>query len=153
MSIFLMEREVNRCFNKHLLDDPDLTNIIVNKWAGLSLTGNKRIPMKIGTTHILAGINVAQALLKAGHQDDIGMILLYESSSMTHGTSKKTGRPWSKFQVNLSDGYTTIECINWDKKQALKWPKNSVVYVRGTLQEGWRTPVNLKLKEIERVET
>jgi hypothetical protein len=54
--------------------------------------------------------------------------------------------------VYLSDGYSTIECTQWDRKSALGWEKNSIVYVRGKLKEGWKTPVSLTIEEIERIE-
>jgi len=80
------------------------------------------------------------------------MILLFESSTATKGISKKSGKPWSKLSVYLSDGFTTLECTQWDSKKALGWDKNCIVYVRGKLKAGWKSPVCLIIEEIERVE-
>ena len=95
---------------------------------------------------------LSEGLIKKEHAKEVGMILLYESSEFTRGVSKKSGRPWSKVSVYLSDGYTTIECTDWNRKSALGWTKDSIVYVRGTLKPGWKTPVNLQLVEIEQIE-
>lgn len=152
MSIFLMEKENNRCFNKTLLDDVDITNIIMSKWPSLSKTGRNSIPMKCGDTFVLNGVKIAEGMLANSYEGEVGMFMLFESSSVTTGISKKSGRPWTKLSVMLSDGYNTIECVDWKGKQALRWEKNTIVYVRGELKEGWLTPVSINIREIERVE-
>jgi hypothetical protein len=106
----------------------------------------------MGKTPVISNIKVAEGLIKKGHEAEVGMILLYESSEFSRGLSKKSGRPWKKVAVYLSDGYSTIECTEWDRKAALGWDKNCIVYVRGTLKQGWKTPTCLIIKEIERIE-
>jgi DNA polymerase-3 subunit alpha len=152
LSIFLMEKEFNQAFNKHLLSDPELVHIIKARWSGLTETGRNGIPLMMGKVPVLGNIKVAEGFLNNQHSAEVGMILLYESSAFDRGVSKKSGRPWSKVSVFLSDGYTTIECVDWDRKAALGWEPNSVVYVRGTLKPGWKTPVSLQLEEIERID-
>jgi hypothetical protein len=115
-------------------------------------TGRNGIPLIMGDVPVLSNIKVAEGLRKKGHEGEVGMILLFESSTFTKGISKKSGRPWSKVAVYLSDGYSTIECTWWDRKIALGWDRNTIVYVRGKLKEGWKTPVNLQIEEIERIE-
>jgi DNA polymerase-3 subunit alpha len=152
LSVFLMEKEHNQAFNKHLLSDPGIVDTIRNKWSGLSETGRAGVPLMMGDIPVLSTIKVAEGLCKKGFAEEVGMILLFESSSFTKGISKKSGRPWAKVAVYLSDGYSNIECTWWDKKSALGWDKNSLVYVRGKLKEGWKTAVNLQIEEIERIE-
>ena len=152
LSIFLMEKEYNQAFNKHLLLNKDIVDVIKSKWPALKETGRPGVPLMMGDVPVLSTIKVAEGLLKSGLDKEIGMILLYESSEFTKGISKKSGRPWSKVAVYLSDGYATLECTDLDRKSALGWAKNSIVYVRGKLKAGWRTPVNLMIEEIERVE-
>jgi DNA polymerase-3 subunit alpha len=152
LSVFLMEKEHNQAFNKHLLADSGIVNVLKGRWPALIETGRPGIPLMMGGIPILSTVKVAEGLQKKGHQTEVGMILLFESSSHTKGISKKSGRPWSKVSVYLSDGYSTIECTWWDRKSALGWEKNSIVYVRGKLKEGWKTPVNLQIEEIERIE-
>jgi DNA polymerase III alpha subunit len=152
LSIFLMEKEHNHAFNKHLLSDPGIINIIKSKWPALMDTGRAGIPLIMGNVPVLSNIKVAEGLFKKGIESEVAMILLFESSSATKGISKKSGRPWAKVAVNLSDGYSTIECVWWDRKSALGWDENSIVYVRGKLKAGWKTPVNLQIEEIERIE-
>jgi DNA polymerase-3 subunit alpha len=152
LSIFLMEKEHNQAFNKHLLSDPGVVDIIKGRWSGLMETGRAGVPLMMGDVPVLSTIKVAEGLCKKGHSSEVGMILLFESSTFAKGISKKSGRPWAKVAVYLSDGYSTIECTWWDRKSALGWDKNSIVYVRGKLKEGWKTPVNLQIEEIERIE-
>jgi DNA polymerase-3 subunit alpha len=152
LSIFLMEKEYNQAFNKNMLSDPAIVNIIKDKWPALSETGRAGIPLIMGDVPILATVKVAEGFVKKGFDKEVGMILLYESSEFSKGVSKKSGRPWSKVAVYLSDGFTTLECTYWDKKSALGWSKNSIVYVRGKLKPGWKTPVSLQIEEIERIE-
>jgi DNA polymerase-3 subunit alpha len=152
LSIFLMEKEHNQAFNKHLLSNPDIINVIKSRWQGLTETGRAGVPLMMGKTPVISNIKVAEGLIKKGHEAEVGMILLFESSEFSKGISKKSGRPWKKVAVYLSDGYSTIECTEWDRKAALGWDKNSIVYVRGTLKQGWKTPTCLQIKEIERIE-
>jgi hypothetical protein len=152
LSIFLMEKEYNQAFNKNMLSDQAIVNIIKNRWPALENTGRAGVPLMMGDTPILATVKVAEGLIKKDFDKEVGMILLYESSSFSKGVSKKTGKPWSKVAVYLSDGFTTLECTYWDKKSALGWNKNSIVYVRGKLKPGWKTPVSLQIAEIERIE-
>ncbi len=152
LSIFLMEKQYNQAFNKNLLSDRTIVQIIKNRWPALTDTGRAGVPLMMGTTPILSTIKVAEGLVKNEHAKEVGMILLYESSTFSKGISKKSGKPWSKVAVYLSDGFTTLECTYWDKKAALGWSKDSIVYVRGKLKPGWKTPVNLQIEEIERIE-
>jgi hypothetical protein len=152
LSVFLMEKEHNQAFNKHLLSDPELRAIIKNRWPGLQDTNRPGIPLMMGDTPVLSNIKIAEGLVKKGYEREVGMILLFESSEYSSGISKKSGKPWKKVSVNLSDGFSNIECIEWDRKGALGWDKNCIVYVRGMLKQGWKTPVSLQIEEIERVE-
>lgn len=158
LSIFLMEKESNKVFNKTLLSNDDIMQLIKSyhtdeaslELNSLQETGKAAVPFKMGTVPILANIKVAEGML--GKTDkDVGLILLYEGSSFTTGTSKKSGRPWQKLGVNLSDGYASIECVDWKGKKALGWSKNSIVYVKGELKPGWKTPVCLDIHEIQRL--
>lgn len=151
LSIFLLEKEHNQAFNKSLLAEQPLREILQSKWPALTSTGRAGVPLMMGSTPILANIKVAEGLLKNGVSKEIGMILLYESSEFKRGTSKK-GKPYTNVSIVLSDGYTTLECTDWNRKAALGWPKNTIVYVRGTLKTGWKTPVSMTIEEIERVE-
>ncbi len=158
LSIFLQEKEANKVFNKTLLSNPDIMEL-VKKYhtdeASLELnsleeTGKEAVPFKMGSVPILANIKVAEGF--CGKVDkDVGLILLYESSAFTSGLSKKSGRPWSKVAIHLSDGFTTIECVDWKAKKALGWSKNAIVYVKGELKPGWKTPICLDVHEIQRL--
>lgn len=150
LSVFLMEKQFNQTFNKHLLSNKDIVEIIKHRWPGIKETGRAGVPLMMGDVPILSNIAVAEGLIKKGFQKEIGMILLFESSESAKGISKKN-RPWKKVSVNLSDGYSTIECVQWDADHALRWNKNSIVYVRGTLKPGWKTTVSLQISEIKKV--
>lgn len=157
ISVFMQEKEYNLAFNKSLLSSPEVLKIVQSKWPGLKSTGRKAIPfyMQSGNnneTYILSNIKVAEGLLNKNHNIDTGMILLYESSSYRQGVSKKTGRPWHKVSLILSDGYNTLEATMWDAKKAFGWPKNTIVYVNGKLKAGWKTTINIDIKEITKVE-
>jgi hypothetical protein len=54
--------------------------------------------------------------------------------------------------VLLSDGYNLIEATLWDQKKALGWAKNTIVYVRGTIQKGFRTTINFNVSEMEKIQ-
>jgi len=149
LSIFLMERDSNEAFNKCLLSDPDIKQMITSKWSGLQSTGNVGIPFMMGTTPVLSNVRIGEGLLDKGFDKNIAMILLFNGSNMKRGISKKTGRPYSLLSILLSDGYHDVECVDWNAKTALKYPINSVVYVRGALKEGYNTKLSISIKEIE----
>jgi DNA polymerase-3 subunit alpha len=152
LQIFLMEKEYNRAFNKFLLSDKDIVKVIMNKCPALKPTNRMAIPYKMGSTVVLSNIKVAEGLFKKQIDQEVGMILLFEGSSHSSGISSKNDREWHKVSVMLSDGYSVIEAVEWNKKIALNWPKNSLVYVRGFLKQGWKTSVSLQIKEIEKIE-
>ena len=81
-----------------------------------------------------------------------GAILLFEESSYARGISKKNGKPWSKVGIMLSDGYQTIECVDWNGHKALSWPKNSLVFVVGKISNGWKTNVSMNISSIEKIQ-
>lgn len=158
LSIFLMEKEANKVFNKTLLSNSDIMDLIKKfhtdeadlELRSLTETGREAVPFRMGDVPIIANIKIAEGMVGKVSKD-VGLILLYESSSFTNGTSKKSGRPWSKVSVQLSDGYSSIECVDWKAKRAFGWPKNSIIYVRGELKPGWKTPVCLDIHEIQRL--
>lgn len=152
LAIFLAERDSNTCFNKNLLNDPDILMTIKSTWPALKSTGRTGIPFTMGGIPVLNNIKIAEGLLAKDFEQEVGMILLYDSSSTRKGESKKTGRPWCLTSVTMSDGYVSIEATDWNRKSPLKWPKNTIVYVRGTLKKGWKTPVSINISEIEKIE-
>jgi hypothetical protein len=152
LAIFLMEKQYNQAFNKSLLAEKHVVDGIMSKWPALRATGRPGIPFFMGKTPIIGSIKVAEGLLNKGKEEmEVGMILLYEKSEFKRGISKNN-REWSRVSVLLSDGYTTIECTDWKGKAALGWPKNSVVYVRGELKAGWKTPACINVVELVPVE-
>lgn len=159
LSIFLMEKESNKVFNKTLLGNQDIIAMLRDfhtDEASLSMnalqeTGRSGVPYFMGNTPVLANIKVAEGVLKKDPSKEVGMILLFEESTLRKGISKKNNKPWTKLEVVLSDGYNTIECVDWRAKKALGWPKNSIIYVRGQLSQGWRTPVQMNMSEIQRL--
>jgi len=151
MSVFLMEKDTNRCFNKTILNDPELVKTITTINTDFIATGRKGVPMIFRRTPILANLAVAQGLLENKHDSTIGMIMLFEGSTSRSGVSKKSGKPFTMVKTMLSDGFTTVECVMWDSKKAFGWPHNSLVFVRGQLKEGWNTPISITISDIERI--
>ena len=153
MSVFLMERDTNKCFNKSLLSDPAIREIISAKWPGLHSTGRTGVPFIMGEdTPILANLTVAEGLVKKKVKEEVGMILLYEGSKYKSITSKRTGKKYDLLEVTLSDGFSKVVCSVWGLKKALGWNKNSLVYVRGKLSEGFKMPVSITAEELEKID-
>jgi hypothetical protein len=104
--------------------------------------------------YILPDIRVAETLVSnnAANGRKFGMICLFQESNFTQGISKKSGRPWKKLSVEVSDGYNTMECVWWDRQKPLRYKKNSIIYIYGEISTGWKTPIQMKVDEIEQVE-
>jgi hypothetical protein len=154
LSIYFMEKESNTTFNKHLLSDEDVKRFLKNKWPALVDTGKKGAPFIIHDNDnnpipIINNIKVAEGLIMKDHKKDVGMIMLYNGSHIKKGISKKSGKEYCMLNVVLSDGYSNIECIDWNRTKPLRLPENSVVYIKGTLKEGFKESVSINLKEIE----
>lgn len=159
IKIFLEEKEYNSSFNKHLMSDRAIGQILESRWPALTPTGRKGIPYYMksaqGEEHdcyVLGSVKVGEGMLKKGYGKEVAMILLFDSSNYKQGISKKSGRPWHRVSVMLSDGYNLVEATLWDAKKAFGWPKDTICYVRGTLKAGWRTPLTIDIKEIDKVE-
>ena len=88
-------------------------------------------------------------MIDKGHDAEVGMIMVFEGSNIRKGISKRTGKPYCMLNIVLSDGYSNVECADWNRKKALRYPDNSIVYIRGTLKKGWKQSVSINLKEIE----
>lgn len=158
IKIFLQEKEYNQSFNKFLLSDPQIGKILESKWPALQPTGRKGVPyfMKSaqGQDHdifVLGSVKVAEGFLKKRFDKEVAMMLLFDSSNYKQGVSSKTGKTWKRVSVMLSDGYNMVEATLWDAKKAFGWPKDTIVYVRGELKVGWKTPLSFNIKEIEKV--
>jgi DNA polymerase-3 subunit alpha len=149
LSLFLQEREANQSFNKTLLENKDIMLELKAKWPALQLTGRKALPMLMKDVPILLNVKLAEMYIEKEYTDTVGMVLLFDSSSFSQGISKK-GRHWSKLSVMLSDGNRIIEAVNWDATKALGWSKDTLVYVRGNLKKGWKTPASIDIIEINR---
>lgn len=155
LKAFVMERESNQCFNKSLIEDPYIVDLILTRWPAVSMGHNSHMPlmMKVGNSKVpvLSSVKTAEDLLKKEFALDVCMFLLYQGSTFKQGISK-ANKPYSLLQVQLSDGYTSIQATDWNKAAALRYPKNSLVYVRGVLKKDWRQQVSINLKEINIVE-
>jgi len=150
--IFLMEREYNKCFNKTIIEDEAIQALIQKTMPGFAATHRTGIPFYMGRNlPILSGAKIAHGLASKEYDKHVGMVLLYEGSTHKSGISKKTKREYNFVKVDLSDGSTTIECTWWDQEKALKWPKNSIVFVKGKLSEGWKGSVRLTVAEMEKI--
>lgn len=161
LQIFLDERDTNTAFNRSLLSTPELVDIMVKRWPGLRKTGSSKIPLAMGgkddpseTIYILPDIRAAEVLVANNATKDrkFGMIALFQESTFSQGVSKKSGKPWKKLAVTVSDGYNTMECVWWDRQKPLRYKKNSIIYIYGDVSTGWKTSVQMKVDEIEQVE-
>src|SRR5690606_3442463 len=72
LSIFLMERESNRVFNRTLLSNGDILELIkhyhtsdssIMELNALRETGHKAVPLYFGDVPILANIKIAEGML------------------------------------------------------------------------------------------
>lgn len=153
IEMFFQEKEVNKTFNKNILTDPLVRAIILGKMPSLESTGNKHIPFtqKVGSRSVpvISSLRVAEGLIEKEFQEEIGMVMLFNSSSIKKGISSKSGKPYCMLNVKLSDGFADAECISWTKDKPLKLKENTFVYVRGTLSKGYRNAVSITLREIE----
>lgn len=149
IKIFFLEKKVNKTFNKHLLSDKEVVAHLKIKWPNLIPTGKSGIPFLNGKTPIINNVKIAEGLIDKDHKQEIGMIMVFEGSNIRKGISKRTKKPYHMLNIRLSDGYSSVECADWNRKKPLKYPENSIVYVKGTLKKGYKQTVSINLKEIE----
>lgn len=139
--LFMDERHLNQTFTKSMLEDAGMSAYL-ESICNIKPTGNKLLPYKLGNTPIIKDIRVANEILKKKPEMLEGreflMILMIEGSEARGGISKKSGKPWKMVSSKLNDGYMTIEGVEWDKAKPYRLPENSLVFVRGTITEGWK---------------
>jgi DNA polymerase III alpha subunit len=157
INVFLMEKDINKCFNKSLLNDQAIRDVVEQSIDELEYSGGRHIPFFKGVPGadkipVASSIKAAQNMVKNQYEGEIGLVLLFDSSEHKKGISKKSGREWHHVKAYLTDGYSIAESVWWDKKQPLRWPKNSIVFVRGILSEGWGGKLNISVKGMERIE-
>lgn len=161
LSIFLDERELSESFNRNLLSSEEIQDIIIARWPGVRKTGNKAFPLVMGglsddsePTYIASDLRTVEELFANGKLRDrkIAMIGLYDRSETASGISKKSGRPWKKLGVFVSDGFGTLECTMWDRDKPLRYKQNSIVYVYGDIKSGWKSPISMVLSDVQEVQ-
>ena len=158
ISIFLMEKEINKCFNKSLLEDPTIVAIVDNRLDELERTGSCNTPFFRGVKNskakvpVMGSIRAAHNMVKKQYEGEVGLVLLFDSSTHKTGISKKSNKEYSFVKALLTDGFSVLECTWWDKRSPLRWTKNCMVFVRGVLSEGWGGKLQLTVKEMERLE-
>jgi DNA polymerase-3 subunit alpha len=159
LDLFLNQRDIYKCFNKVLLADPLIRQEISITWPSMRETRRRDIPLAFGsapTIPVISSIAVAAKLIDAQERAEsndkvkVAMIGLFQSSTHRSGISKR-GKPWSKVDIVLSDGLSTIECAQWDQKRALRYPTNSLVYVMGYVKRGWKGSPSIEVLEVERL--
>lgn len=151
VKVFLDEREYNQCFNKSLFSDPDVKKVILSSDEAFEKTGNRGVPLFRHGKPVLGDLQIAAGMVANNVDREVGMVLLYQSSLVKKGVSKRTGKPYEFLTISLSDGYATVECVDWYNKKALGWKSDSLVYVTGILKEGWRNPVSIQIKNIRQL--
>jgi DNA polymerase III alpha subunit len=151
ISIFMMERNTNKCFNKTLLSEPSLYPLLKKGWKALKETNKKSVPFFMGTVPVVGSVKSANAILDKEDEIEIGFIGLFQSSSFKSGISKKSGKQWNKTTVMVSDGIVDIECTWWDHMKALRLPVNSIVYIRGKLKRGWKDMPMIGILEVQKI--
>jgi DNA polymerase-3 subunit alpha len=153
LSVFLMERETNKCFNKSLLNDPRIIDLVMSKSDKFDLTNSKAVPLIYKRKcPVISSVRVAELLQKEDHGKMMSMLLLFQESSHHSGISKKTGKKYERVRLVGSDGYSDIEFTLWNVPKALGWKKNSLFVVRGELIEGFRSAVSMKVESLEQIE-
>ena len=99
---------------------------------------------------LLADVSVAAKALESPSfaERDIFMVALFKGSSVD---TTKTGKKLLK--VKLSDGTTDFEAVNWRQFTALRFPKDSVVLIKGKIRKGWKVPVSINFSSIEQLKS
>jgi DNA polymerase-3 subunit alpha len=151
VSIFMMERSTNKCFNKTLLSESALFPILKKGWRALKETNKKSVPFFMGTVPVIGSVKAADVILEKEDEIEVGFIGLFQSSSFKSGISKKSGKQWNKTTVMVSDGVIDIECTWWDHMKALRLPVNSIVYIRGKLKRGWKDMPMIGILEVQKI--
>lgn len=151
LSIFLMEKETNKAFNKTILSDKDIIKHIAKRNIGFIETHKNDSPLMCGNIAVFKNSDVVKKLVDENYERPVAMVLLFEGSSVKKGISKKSGKQYTLMKVELSDGMNEIEAAMWDRDKPLRFSKNSFVYVIGTLTPGWRSDVSITIKEIKQL--
>ena len=115
----------------------------------IPVAGIPSIPMMSSQkTPLLADVPAAIKVTESSIMKDKEFFLvgLFQGSAVE---TTKTGKQLLK--VKLTDGTTDYEAIHWTQLQALRFPKNTVVLVKGKIKKGWKVPVSITYSTIETI--
>lgn len=168
LNIFFQERDTCMTFNRTIMSDSDIVSRITETWNFIipNPTGDRDAPYitrasnyldpsskRYNSTEpipILANVSAANRVMSKNTEGlKVGFIGFFKSSLHKTGNSKKSGKEWHKLDVIVSDGQTDIECVIWDAKKALRFPVNSIVFIRGDIKTGWKGAPQITIDEIE----
>jgi DNA polymerase III alpha subunit len=150
LSIFLMEKETNKAFNKNVLSDNDVVKHIVKYNSGFIETHKPNTPLIYNNTMVFKSSDVVKKLVEEKYERPVSMVLLFNESSIKRGLSKR-GKPYTLMKIDLSDGINDIEAAMWDREKPLRFEKNSFVCVVGTLGVGWKTDISINITDIKQL--
>ena len=121
--------------------------LISKQWTP---TNNLSCPFILASRGIVMMADVASATKYLTNpyvvtmQKDVYMVGLFLGSKVE---TTKTGKRLLK--VQLSDGTTEFEAINWNVLTALKYPKNTIVILSGKLKRGYKVPISISMGNIQ----
>jgi DNA polymerase-3 subunit alpha len=161
LKIFLLERDTNKTFNKSLIDNEYIVSKLKQFIPSIETTGNKSIPLadydgvnrdNPKPTPIISNVRAAEALLENNIGDEkIGMIVLFDGSRAKTIKAKKTGKIYNLVEIDLSDGHRYMGAVKWNLEKAFNFPKNSVLYIKGKIKDGWKENISFSIDEIKRI--
>lgn len=146
ISIFLMEKETNKSFNKTILSDKDIVSLLVKSNNFIESHKNET-PLFYRSLLVLRDSHVALNLVTQNYDKKIAMTLLYQSSEIKKGVTKK-GKPYVITKIIFSDGINDIEAALWDNNKPLSFKKDSLIAVTGILSKGWKTDISITINEM-----
>jgi DNA polymerase-3 subunit alpha len=156
LSAYFLEKEVSACFNKTLVSIPEIQDWILNNSAlkNIEKTNNKHLPFKLGSTMIVKDLATITKLMENPDaesyfsKNEVGVFLMLNKVWEHSGTSKKSGKDYTCVKAVMSDGFNEVETIDF-LNDMYNIETGSLVFISGIITKGWKTPLNIKISNIE----
>lgn len=155
---FILAKNAYTLFNKRVIEDPELAMIFeTNALGDLTKTPSKIMPYyyqktKNNTINIITGLEELKSVPIIDKDPQLyGILCLFKGSEHKTGISKKSGRKWEHVKISVDDGCTAFDIPWWDKKNALRYPIDSLILIIGRAKIDWRGTTTLDIHSVESI--
>jgi DNA polymerase III subunit alpha len=143
LAMFLEKVKRNQMSSGSLID---FARAPLLKSGWVAVPNSKRVPFlsPVGKLGLLADVDAAVKFIELQKDVEVYMIGLFDGSAVTN-----TKNGYTLLKVSLHDGHQEFEAVSFRNLTPLRFPKNTLVLIKGKIKKGYKTPVSMMFSSIE----